>query len=129
MTGWRVGWAVGNKKIINALGRIKTNIDSGIFEAIQKAAITALNENESAIDKTCEIYKNRRNKIVSGLNHLGWNISENTATFYIWAEIPDKYSTGKEFSKKVFEETGVFFTPGIGYGQEGDKFVRIALTV
>ena len=129
MTGWRVGWAVGNQKVINALGRIKTNIDSGIFEAIQKAAITALNSNESAIDDTCDIYKNRRDKIVAGLNELGWNINKNTATFYIWAEIPDNYSTGEEFSKKVFEETGIFFTPGIGYGEEGDKYVRIALTV
>ncbi len=129
MTGWRVGWAVGNKKIINALGRIKTNIDSGIFEAIQKAAITALNENESAIENTCDIYRKRRDKIVSGFNELGWNINKNTATFYIWAEIPDNYSSGEEFSKEVFEKTGVFFTPGIGYGDEGDKYVRIALTV
>ncbi|MBF8436636.1 LL-diaminopimelate aminotransferase [Halanaerobiaceae bacterium Z-7014] len=129
MTGWRVGWAVGNEKIIDALGRIKTNIDSGIFEAIQKSAITALNGNGSAIESTCDIYKNRRNKIVDGLNELGWNINKNTATFYIWAEIPDSYSTGEEFSKKVFEETGVFFTPGIGYGDEGNKYVRIALTV
>lgn len=129
MTGWRVGWAAGNKKIINALGRIKTNIDSGIFEAIQRAAITALNENDTSIDRTCKIYKKRRDKIVSGLNKLGWNIKKNTATFYIWAEIPENYSNGEEFSKKVFEETGVFFTPGIGYGNEGDNFVRIALTV
>ncbi len=128
MTGWRVGWAVGNKKVINALGRIKTNIDSGIFEAIQKAAITALTGNETAIENTCEIYKKRRDKIISGLNDLGWNVSKNTATFYIWAEIPENYSTGEKFSKKVFEETGVFFTPGIGYGNEGNKFVRIALT-
>ncbi len=129
MTGWRCGWAVGNENLIESLGRIKTNIDSGIFEAVQKAGITALTSEKTAAEEMRHLYRQRRDRLVTGLKDLGWKVSPNQASFYIWAEVPPAYENGEEFSRKVFQETGVFFTPGIGYGQQGDKFVRLALTV
>ncbi|MGM0420389.1 MAG: LL-diaminopimelate aminotransferase [Bacillota bacterium] len=129
MTGWRIGWAVGNREVIEALGRIKTNIDSGIFEAIQRAGITALEGDGTAVEEACEMYKRRRDLVVSELNGLGWQVPKNKASFYIWAEVPAGFSSGEEFSKQVFQKTGVFFTPGIGYGEEGKNYVRIALTI
>ncbi len=129
MTGWRCGWAVGNENLIESLGRIKTNIDSGIFEAVQKAGITALTSEKTAAEEMRQLYRQRRDRLVAGLQDLGWKVPPNQASFYIWAEVPPACENGEEFSRKVFQETGVFFTPGIGYGQQGDKFVRLALTV
>jgi len=129
MTGWRCGWAVGKEELIESLGRIKTNIDSGIFEAVQKAGITALTSEKTAAAEMRSLYRKRRDRLVTGLKDLGWEVSPNQASFYIWAEVPSAYQNGEEFSRKVFQETGVFFTPGIGYGQQGDKYVRLALTV
>ncbi len=128
MTGWRIGWAVGNKDVIEALGRIKTNIDSGIFEAIQYAGIEALNNAQENITRMVNIYTKRRDLLVKGLNDLGWEIKKNKASFYIWAKVPEGY-TSAEFSTLVFQKTGIFFTPGNGYGKYGEGYVRIALTV
>jgi len=128
MTGWRIGWACGNKDVIEALGRLKTNIDSGIFEAIQYAGIEALSNSKKSIIEMRKLYKKRRDLIVDGLTKLGWNIKANKATFYLWVEVLEDL-TSSEFSKKLFKKTGVFFTPGIGWGDYGENYLRIALTV
>lgn len=129
MTGWRIGWVLGNSEIIDTLSTIKTNIDSGVFEAIQRAGITALKGDKTCVDDTISIYEKRRDLLVSGLNKIGWDIEPNIASFYLWMGIPENFSDSKEFSQYIFEKTGVFFTPGIGYGEEGKNYVRIALTV
>lgn len=128
MTGWRIGWAVGNEDVIESLGRIKTNIDSGIFEAIQYAGIEALTGSQDNIKKMTELYTKRRDLLVEGLKELGWEIRKNKASFYLWAKVPKGY-TSTEFSTYIFKETGIFFTPGNGYGEHGEGYVRIALTV
>ena len=128
MTGWRIGWACGKEDVIESLGRLKTNIDSGIFEAIQYAGIEALYNAEDSIKEVTELYKERRDLLVEGLNDLGWSVKPNKATFYLWIEVPEDISSS-EFSKKLFKKTGVFFTPGIGWGDYGENFLRIALTV
>jgi LL-diaminopimelate aminotransferase len=128
MTGWRIGWACGKEDVIESLGRLKTNIDSGIFEAIQYAGIEALYNSDDSIKEVTELYKERRDLLVEGLNELGWSVKPNKATFYLWIEVPEDISSS-EFSKKLFKKTGVFFTPGIGWGDYGENFLRIALTV
>lgn len=128
MTGWRIGWAVGRKDAIEALGRIKTNIDSGIFEAIQYAGIEALNNSAENIKEMNSIYTKRRDLLINGLQKLGWDVHKNKASFYIWARVPENY-TSADYSKYIFEKTGIFFTPGNGYGEYGEGYVRIALTV
>mgnify|MGYP006280452597 FL=1 len=128
MTGWRIGWACGKEDVIESLGRLKTNIDSGIFEAIQYAGIEALYNAEDSIKEVTELYKERRDLLVEGLNDLGWSVKPNKASFYLWIEVPEDISSS-EFSKKLFKKTGVFFTPGIGWGDYGENFLRIALTV
>ena len=129
MTGWRIGWALGREDVIESLGRLKTNIDSGIFEAVQYAGIEALTASENNIKANNELYTERRDLVVEGLNDLGWNVSKNKASFYLWVEVPEKNLSSQEFSTKVFKETGVFFTPGNGYGDYGEGFIRVALTV
>ncbi len=128
MTGWRIGWAIGGENIVESLGRIKTNIDSGIFEAVQYAGIEALNNSGDSIEKMIKLYERRRDLLVAGLKKLGWKVEKNKASFYLWVEIPEGY-TSADFSAEVFKKTGVFLTPGIGYGSEGEGFIRIALTV
>ena len=128
MTGWRLGFAVGNKEAISALSIIKTNIDSGVFKAIQQAGVEALTGPQDNIKKMNEIYTRRRNVLVNGLNKLGWNIKPTKATFYIW--IPTlKEMSSIDFANLLLEKSGIIVTPGIGYGEFGEGFVRIALTV
>jgi len=128
MTGWRLGFAVGNKDAISALSVIKTNIDSGVFKAIQQAGIEALTGPQDNIEKMNKIYTGRRNIVINGLNKLGWNLQPTKATFYIWIPTLNKMSS-MEFSNLLLEKTGIIVTPGIGYGDYGEGFVRIALTV
>ena len=128
MTGWRLGFAVGNKEAISALSIIKTNIDSGVFKAIQQAGAEALTGPQDNIDKMNEIYTRRRNVMINGLNKLGWSLKPTKATFYIW--IPTlKGMSSIDFSNLLLEKTGIIVTPGIGYGEYGEGYVRIALTV
>ncbi len=129
MTGWRLGWVLGNSEIIDALSTIKTNIDSGVFEAIQRAGITALQGDKNCIKKSVKKYEKRRDLLVQGLRDLGWEIKPNKASFYLWMKIPEEFNDSKEFSQYIFEKTGIFFTPGIGYGDQGKNYIRIALTV
>lgn len=128
MTGWRLGFAVGNKDAISALSTIKTNIDSGAFKAIQEAGVEALTGPQDNIEKMNEIYTRRRDVVINGLNKLGWNLKPTKATFYIW--IPTlKNINSVDFANLLLEKTGIIVTPGIGYGEYGEGFVRIALTV
>lgn len=128
MTGWRIGWAVGNSKVIEALGRIKSNIDSGVFQAVQYAGIAALSGSQECTKEMSEVYKERRDIVVDGFNSLGWNLEKPKATIYVWAPVPKGY-TSVTFAEYVFEKTGVVITPGNGYGEHGEGFFRIALTV
>ena len=128
MTGWRLGFAVGNEEAISALSIIKTNIDSGAFKAIQQAGLEALTGPQDNIEKMNKIYTGRRNVVINGLNKLGWNLKPTKATFYIWLPTLNKMSS-MEFSNLLLEKTGIIVTPGIGYGEYGEGYVRIALTV
>jgi LL-diaminopimelate aminotransferase len=128
MTGWRLGFAVGNKEAISALSIIKTNVDSGVFKAIQEAGIEALTGPQDNIERMNKIYTGRRNVVINGLNKLGWNLKPTKATFYIWIPTLNKMSS-MEFSNLLLEKTGIIVTPGIGYGEYGESYVRIALTV
>lgn len=128
MTGWRIGWAAGRKDVIDCLGRLKSNIDSGQFQAVQYAAIKGLGGSRDTINELCKIYANRRNKVVDGLNRLGWKLPYPKATFYIWAPVPKGY-TSASFAEFVLEKAGVIVTPGNGYGQYGEGYFRISITL
>lgn len=128
MTGWRAGFACGNKDAIKALGTIKNNIDSGIFKAIQKAAIEAYNTPQEKIDELNKMYQIRRDVAVEGLRELGWNFEPTKATFYLWLPVP-KGMTSVEFASLMLEKAHVVVPPGTGYGKNGEGFFRIALTV
>ena len=128
MTGWRLGFAVGNKEAISALSIIKTNIDSGVFKAIQQAGAEALTGPQDNIEKMNQIYTQRRDVVINGLNQLGWSLKPTKATFYIWIPIL-KGMSSIDFANLLLEKTGIIVTPGIGYGEYGEGYVRIALTV
>lgn len=128
MTGWRVAWAVGNSRVIEALGRVKSNIDSGVFQALQYAGIAALTGPQEITVKMSEIYRERRDIVIEALNSIGWNMEKTKATIYVWAPVPKGYDS-ISFAEYVFEKTGVVITPGNGYGEYGEGFFRIALTV
>ncbi|MBN2167779.1 MAG: LL-diaminopimelate aminotransferase [Actinobacteria bacterium] len=128
MSGWRVGFACGNSEIIKALGTIKTNIDSGIFNPIQVAAIHALEQGDLVLDEIRATYRQRRDKLAEALRGLGWNVVKPKGAIYLWLPVPDGFdSVG--FSNEVLEKADVFFTPGNGYGPTGEGFVRLSLTV
>ena len=130
MTGWRVGFAVGNEKIIKALSTVKTNIDSGVFKAIQRAAISAFDTPREVIEKNIAIVKERRDVAVKGLRELGWNIKEPIkGTFYLWLPIPPSFKTSTEFASAMLDKCGIVVPPGVGYGEYGEGYFRIALTV
>ena len=128
MTGWRIGFAVGNQEIISALGAVKTNIDSGVFQAIQFAAISALRSPAKTVADNVAIYAERRDVIIDGLQSLGWKVPRPKATFYVWIPVPPGY-TSSELTTTLLKEAGIVTTPGIGFGQSGEGFIRMALTV
>lgn len=128
MTGWRLGWAAGNKNVIEALARVKSNIDSGVFTAVQSAGIEALNGPQDSVEAMRKLYAERRDIVVEGLRYLGWELEKPRATIYVWAPVPPGY-TSTEFASLLLEEAGVVVTPGIGYGQYGDGYFRISLCV
>jgi LL-diaminopimelate aminotransferase len=127
MTGWRIGMAVGNAEAIQALGKIKTNMDSGVFKAIQNASIIAFQDYAPFVAKQNTIYQRRRDIIVNGLNNLGWNIKKPAASFYIWARVPKGY-TSESFTIHLLNTTGVLVVPGNGYGTGGEGYFRISIT-
>lgn len=127
MTGWRIGSAAGNPQAIKALRVIKSNADSGQFKAIQKAAVTALASGQSILELNA-MYTYRRDALVNGLNSLGWQLNPPKATFYVWIPVP-KGETSASFASKLLDECGLVTVPGSGYGQEGEGYIRMAITV
>ena len=128
MTGWRIGFVCGNHEVIEALGTIKTNIDSGIFNPVQLAAVEALDHGEKTLRDMVKLYQSRRDLLVSELAELGWEISPPKGSIYLWMPVPPGFdSVG--FSTHVLDKAGVFFTPGNAYGPSGEGYVRLSLTV
>jgi alanine-synthesizing transaminase len=129
MPGWRVGFCVGNREIIAALRRIKSYLDYGIFQPIQIASIIALKGPNDCVDETVRVYEERRDALINGLERVGWEIDKPKGTMFVWAKIPEKYSKigSLEFSKLLIKEARVAVSPGIGFGQYGEGYVRFAL--
>ncbi|MBO8182094.1 MAG: LL-diaminopimelate aminotransferase [Archaeoglobus sp.] len=127
MTGWRVAFAAGNKEALEGLLKVKTNVDSGVFQAIQEAAIAALLGDDSVIEENNRIYKERRDLLVEGLRKAGIEVYAPKATFYVWAKVPAAYDS-MSFVKKLLDEAGILATPGVGFGVGGEGFIRFALT-
>jgi LL-diaminopimelate aminotransferase len=128
MTGWRIGMLVGNAEIVNALKTVKSNLDSGIPQAIQYAAIEALRGPQDCIKEHNDIYQRRRDLVIEMLNNLGIEAKTPKASLYIWAKIPEGY-TSTEFAEDLLEQVGVVVTPGNGYGRNGEGYVRLSLTI
>jgi len=128
MTGWRIGFAVGNAKIIEALAKVKSNIDSGIFTAIQMAGIAALDNYDRHIGSVIKVYGQRRDILVDGLKALGWDVEKPKGTFYVWSRVPARY-TSATFASTLLEKADIIATPGNGFGPHGEGYVRMALTV
>ena len=129
MAGWRVGFFVGNKKLIGALQKIKSWLDYGMFTPIQVAATVALNGDQKCVDDITEKYNHRQEVLIEAFGNAGWPLRKNKASMFVWAKIPDcvSYMGSLEFSKKLLLEAGVAVAPGIGFGEYGDQYVRIAL--
>jgi LL-diaminopimelate aminotransferase len=128
MTGWRIGMAVGNPTMINALMRLKSNLDSGIPQAIQYAAIAALNGPQDCIEEHNAIYERRRDLIIEVLNNIGLKAKPPKASLYIWAKVPEGY-TSMDLTADLLDQVGVAVTPGVGYGKNGEGYVRLSLTI
>jgi LL-diaminopimelate aminotransferase len=128
MTGWRIAFAVGNPEIIAALGQVKTNIDSGVAQAIQIAGITALLGDQTPLIEIRNIYQERRDLLVTGLKEAGFEVDAPKATFYLWVNIPSGF-TSTELTSHLLTEAAVVTTPGVGFGTSGEGYIRIALTV
>ena len=129
MTGWRIGWACGNPTLIAALGKVKTNFDSGIFQAIQVAAITALKMSPSVVEEMRALYQERRDLLINGLRAIGWKITPPKAAYYVWAKIPKGFSNSMETGKAFLDKADIVVTPGNGFGEAGEGYIRMALTV
>lgn len=129
MAGWRVGFGSGNEKLVGALTKLKSYLDYGMFQPIQIAATVALNEGDKYIPEIRAMYQKRRDVLIKGLNDQGWNLESPKASMFVWAKIPDFSPTQKslEFTSQALEHAHVAFSPGIGFGSEGEGFVRIAL--
>jgi len=128
MTGWRLGFAVGNREILAGLGKAKTNIDSGVFQAVQWAGIEALTGDQSDVEGMRAIYQKRRDVMVRGIRAVGLTVTPPKATFYLWVKVPPGYSS-VSFASLVLDKAGVVLTPGSGFGEAGEGYVRLALTV
>jgi len=128
MTGWRLGFVCGRREIVAALSQVKANIDSGIFQAIQIAGIYALEHGEEWVQRTNQIYEERRDLLVNGLRKLGWKVPDVKATFYLWAPVPTKEDSAS-FAKRLLKEADVVVTPGAGFGPAGEGYLRMTLTL
>ena len=129
MAGWRIGYVVGNAAILKTLAKTKNYLDFGIFRPIQEAATAALEGPQDHVAAMVKLYKERRDLLVDGLNAIGWKTEKPKATFYVWTKIPLKYSalTALEFASLLLDESGVVVSPGTGFGEYGEGFVRFAL--
>ena len=128
MTGWRIGYAVGNPQALEGLGKLKSNLDSGAFLAIQEAAVAALTGPQDCVAEVTAMYQRRRDMLVEGLQKLGWPTQKARATFYVWTPTPEGYNSA-EFAQFMLSEVQALVTPGSAYGSQGEGFIRMALTV
>ncbi|MBI3029144.1 MAG: LL-diaminopimelate aminotransferase [Candidatus Rokubacteria bacterium] len=128
MTGWRLGFCVGNREAVAGLGAVKTNVDSGVFQAVQIAGTAALTGSQDLPEQYRRTYEARRNIVVAGLRRLGWEVDVPKGTFFVWAPVPGGLDS-RSFATRLLEEVGVVVTPGVGFGPSGEGFYRIALTV
>ena len=128
MTGWRLGFACGNPELIKALARVKSNIDSGVFFAIQWAGVAAFEGYDRHIAAALRVYEDRRDCLVTGLRSLGWDVEKPKATFYVWFKVPPRY-TSTLFAKELLDKCDIVATPGNGFGNNGEGYIRMALTV
>jgi LL-diaminopimelate aminotransferase len=127
MTGWRLGWVCGNAEVVSALAKLKTNLDSGVFVAVQRAGEAALRGPEEPVRQRVATFQARRDLLVGALQEAGWRVTRPRATFYVWAEVPEGFdSVG--FAQHVLDRAAVVVTPGVGYGQAGDRYVRLSFT-
>jgi len=129
MAGWRVGFCIGNKDIVGALIKIKSYLDYGMFQPIQIAGIVALRGPQDCVEEFRKTYESRRNALINGLHNAGWNVEPPKATMFVWAKIPERFRKmgSLEFTKLLIKEGGVAASPGIGFGEGGDEYVRFAL--
>jgi alanine-synthesizing transaminase len=129
MAGWRVGFVSGNADLVKALTRIKSYLDYGAFQPIQIAAIIALNDDQSCVQEINEIYRQRRDTLITGLNRIGWDVPSPKGTMFVWAKIPERFShmTSVDYSKMLIQEAKVAVSPGRGFGEYGEGYVRFAL--
>ena len=127
MTGWRIAAAVGNADIINGLGKVKTNLDSGAFNPIQYAGIAALESSQDCVGENNRIYSERHEILVEGLSRLGWNVEKPKATFYVWIGIPEGIGS-VDVTARFIREAGVVTTPGVGFGEYGEGYIRMTVT-
>lgn len=127
MTGWRSGAVVGNPDVVSAYWQLKTNLDSGMFEAVQEASVTALDSDQADVAAMCEIYRRRRDILVDALNAIGLDVTPPKGAIYVWARVPEG-ETSASFTEKVLEDAAVVISPGSAYGASGEGFVRMSLT-
>lgn len=128
MTGWRIGFVVGNPDALAGLREVKSNIDSGVFRAVQYAGIEALRSGQDYTARAVSVYKKRRDILVQGLRELGWSVPVPKAAFYVWIPVPEGY-TSTSFCETLLSEAGIVVTPGVGFGEHGEGYVRASLTV
>ena len=128
MPGWRIGFCCGNTELIGALARLKSYFDYGHFTPVQVAGIEALNNGDKYVEEICEMYKSRRDVLCEGLNAIGWEVEKPKATMFVWAKIPERFNLKSlEFSKLLLEQAQVAVSPGIGFGEYGDDYIRFSL--
>src|SRR4030065_2940180 len=127
MTGWRIGFAIGNAVAIAGLGKIKSNLDSGIFQAVQEAGIEALNTDDAVLKKIRDTFQERRDVLYNGLKKIGMEVQKPQATFYRWAKVPKGFNSSS-FVAHLLNNAGVLVTPGNGFGAPGEGYIRFALT-
>ncbi|MSQ11960.1 MAG: aminotransferase class I/II-fold pyridoxal phosphate-dependent enzyme [Dehalococcoidia bacterium] len=128
MTGWRLGFAVGNPQLVNALFRVKSNLDSGVPQAIQEMGIEALNGSHLSLEETCRTYQRRRDKLVPALRRLGLRLESPRASLYLWARVPEGY-TSAGFAAALLDQKNIVVTPGTGFGKQGEGYVRLSMTL
>lgn len=129
MTGWRLGWACGNASLISGLAKVKSNVDSGVFNAIQHAGIAALQMDEEEIEDMRACYQERRDALIHGCRSIGWKIEPPQAAFYVWAKIPSQFQDSMSCAKAFLDQADIVMTPGVGFGKAGEGYIRMALTV
>ena len=129
MTGWRIGWACGNPSLVAALAKVKSNYDSGVFQAIQVAAIAAVKTDPQEVGDLRTLYEERRDCLINGLRSIGWKLPPPKAAFYVWGRIPKTFADSMQTAKAFLEQADIVVTPGVGFGKAGEGFVRMALTV